>query len=59
MYLAAIILRMDPTLSSFMNSLKRQAANWKLGSLMAVGKDKVVVPIEAASTNAPVLPMAN
>jgi len=42
-----------------MNSLKRQATNWKLGSLIAVGKDKVIVPVEAAPANAPFLPVPN
>jgi len=40
MYVAAIILWMDPSLSSFMNSLERQAANQKLGSLMTAERTK-------------------
>jgi len=46
---------MDPALSSFMNSPKRQATNQKLGSLIASGKDKVVISIEVA----PISPVVN
>jgi len=49
---------MDPALSSFISSLKRQAAARKLSSLAGIGKEPVLEE-EVAPTVAVVPPVAN
>jgi len=47
---------MDPSLGSFMNNVRHQVVNRKIGSFEAIGKGNPVVPMDVIPASAPVAP---